>query len=114
VTRVIGVAKTWILDRETKGTGATVRPLEDAPEKPAERSRPRPPVEAPKRAPRTPKPAPRTVTSSTPLGPGQVRKKATGELGKILSVDPKAGTAVVRWMREGRTSTVPLTAVTRR
>jgi hypothetical protein len=43
-----------------------------------------------------------------------VRKKATGELGKILSVDPKAGTAVVRWMREGRTSTVPLTAVSRR
>ena len=108
------MAKTWILDTETKGTGANVRPHEDAPEKPAEHPRPRRAVEAPKQAPRTPKPAPRTVSSSTPLGPGQVRKKATGELGKILSVDAKAGTAVVRWLREGRTSTVHLTAISRR
>jgi hypothetical protein len=108
------VAKTWILDTETKGTGANVRPLDDAPEKPAEDPRRRPYVETPKVAPRAPKPAPRTVKSTTPLGPGQVRKKSTGELGKILSVDPKAGTAVVRWMREGRTSTVPLTAISRR
>ena len=57
---------------------------------------------------------PESSPGSTPLGPGQVRKKSTGELGKILSVDPKAGTAVVRWMREGRTSTVPLTAISRR
>jgi hypothetical protein len=108
------VAKTWVLDTETKGTGANVRPLEDAPGEPAERPRQRPAPEAPKQPPRMPKPAPRTVTSSTPLGPGQVRKKSTGELGKILSVDPKAGTAVVRWLREGRTSTVPLTAISRR
>jgi hypothetical protein len=108
------VAKTWILDTETKGTGANVRPLEDAPAKPAERPLRRPTAEAPKRRAPTPNPAPRTVKTTTPLGPGQVRKKSTGELGKILSVDPKAGTAVVRWMREGRTSTVPLTAVSRR
>jgi hypothetical protein len=108
------VARTWILDTESKGTGANVRPLEDASEKPAGRPRRRPTDEAPQRPAPTPKPAPRTVTSSTPLGPGQVRKKSTGELGKILSVDPKAGTAVVRWMREGRTSTVPLTAISRR
>ncbi len=108
------MAKTWILDTETKGTGANVRPLDGAPEKPAERPRRGPYAEAPKKAPPPPKPAPRTVKSSTPLGPGQVRKKSTGELGKILSVDPKAGTAVVRWMREGRTSTVPLTAISRR
>lgn len=108
------MAKTWILDTETKGTGANVRPIEDAPDKPAEGSKRRPAPEAPKRSPQPPKPKPRTVSSSTPLGPGQVRKKATGELGKILSVDPKAGTAVVRWLREGRTSTVPLTAISRR
>ncbi len=108
------MAKTWVLDTETKGTGASVRPLENAPDKPAERPRRRPAGEAPARPPRSPKPAPRTVTTSTPLGPGQVRKKTTGELGKILSVDSKAGTAVVRWLREGRTSTVPLTAISRR
>lgn len=108
------MAKTWILDTETKGTGANVRPIDDAPEKPAEGPKRRPAPEAPKRSPQPPKPKPRTVSSSTPLGPGQVRKKATGELGKILSVDPKAGTAVVRWLREGRTSTVPLTAISRR
>lgn len=108
------MARAWILDTESKGTGANVRPLEDASEKPAGRPRRRPTDEAPKRPAPTPEPAPRTVTSSTPLGPGQVRKKSTGELGKILSVDPKAGTAVVRWMREGRTSTVPLTAISRR
>jgi hypothetical protein len=51
---------------------------------------------------------------STPLPPGHVRKKATGEIGKVQSVDPKAGTAVVLWLRQGRTSTVPLSTVTRR
>jgi hypothetical protein len=53
-------------------------------------------------------------TRSTPLGRDQVRKKTTGEIGRIRSVDAKAGTAVVHWLKQGRTSTVPLSALTRR
>jgi hypothetical protein len=43
-----------------------------------------------------------------------VRKKSTGELGRIQALDPKAGTATVLWLRQGRASTVPLADVTRR
>jgi hypothetical protein len=43
-----------------------------------------------------------------------VRKNATGELGKVLAVDAKAGTATVRWLRSGASSTVPLSAISRR
>ena len=113
------MAKTWILDTDTKGTGAHVRPLEDALEQPAESpaDRPAPPrrrgpakVKAP-----PPRSAPAPArTHSTPLGRDQVRKKSTGEIGRIRSVDPKAGTAVVQWLKQGRTSTVPLSAITRR
>ena len=46
--------------------------------------------------------------------PGHVRKKATGELGKIRAVDPRAGTATVFWLRRGAASTVPLSAISRR
>lgn len=112
------MAKTWVLDTDTKGTGAQVRPLEDVLEKPEQRERKpvrkaaKPAAAAPS-AQRRKQPAAKR-TSSTPLAPGQVRKKSTGEIGKILSVDPRAGTAVVRWLRDGRTSTVPLTAVSRR
>jgi hypothetical protein len=112
------VAKTWILDTDTKGTGAQMRPLEDVLEKPEQRER-KParqaakPAAAARPAQRRRPPADKR-TSSTPLAPGQVRKKSTGEIGKIRSVDPRAGTAVVRWLRDGRTSTVPLTAISRR
>ena len=112
------MAKTWVLDTDTKGTGAQVRPLEDVLEKPEQRERKPVPKAAKPAAPAPPsqrrkQPAEKRV-SSTPLAPGQVRKKSTGEIGKILSVDPRAGTAVVRWLRDGRASTVPLTAVSRR
>ena len=60
---------------------------------------------------RSRKPVERTVTA---LPAGHVRKKATGEIGKVLSVDPKAGTAVVRWLKRGAASTVPLSAISRR
>jgi hypothetical protein len=50
----------------------------------------------------------------SPLPPGHVRKKATGELGRVRSVDAKAGTVSVHWLKQGRTSTVPLAAVSRR
>jgi hypothetical protein len=112
------VAKTWVLDTDTKGTGAQVRPLEDVLEKPEQRER-KPVRKAAKPAAAAPpaqrrKPPAEKRISSTPLAPGQVRKKSTGEIGKILSVDSRAGTAVVRWLRDGRASTVPLTAVSRR
>lgn len=110
------MAKTWVLDTDTKGTGAHVVPLEKALVQPEPRKGP-----APKRAnpPRPAAPAPRNrrghvKKTSGPLAPGQVRKKATGEIGKVQSVDPKAGTATVLWLRQGRTSTVPLSAITRR
>ncbi len=92
-------------------------PLEKTLEKPASdsdrrpRRRPRP-----AQKPHPPKPraaAPRSH-KSTPLPPGHVRKKTTGEIGKVRSVDPKAGTAEVFWLRRGDASTVPLSAISRR
>ena len=114
------MGKVWVLDTGTKGTGAQMVPLEETLEKkapeaePAVRRRARRPArsdasaaaKAPVRKP--------TARSSSPLPPGHVRKKATGELGRIQAVDAKAGTATVRWLKQGRTSTVPLTAISRR
>jgi hypothetical protein len=114
------MGKTWVLDTDTKGTGARMVPLEDvlakpeaAPERrpgkrrPAPRDRPAP--ERPRRTRREP-----VEKSSTALPPGHVRKKATGELGKVRAVDPAAGTVTVQWLKQGRTSTVPLATVSRR
>jgi hypothetical protein len=109
------MAKTWVLDTETKGTGANVVPLERV------QRRPEPPDAPPKRpkrpAPtgrRTPRPRVEPERSTTALPPGHVRKKSTGELGKVLAVDAKAGTATVRWLKSGASSTVPLSAISRR
>ena len=49
--------------------------------------------------------------TSGPLAVGHVRKKATGEIGRIRSVDARAGTATVHWLKQRRTSTVPLTVI---
>jgi len=107
------MAKTWVLDTETKGTGAHVVPLEKAQSKPApKRRRVARPAPSQPRPPRKPKPP--VETTSGPLPPGHVRKKATGELGRVKAVDPKAGTATVQWLRRGTTSTVPLSAISRR
>jgi hypothetical protein len=114
------MGKVWVLDTETKGTGAHVAPLEKAGRDPAgeaervsRRPRSRPTPEA-----RRPRPArgPRSEGErrSGPLPPGHVRKKATGEIGRVRAVDPKAGTASVEWLKQGRTSTVPLAAISRR
>ena len=117
------LAKVWVLDTETKGTGANVVPLEKVVRPPADR--PKPPAQRAKRPgadaertappprPRRPKPA-APERSATPLPPGHVRKKATGELGKVLAVDSRAGTATVRWLKSGASSTVPLSSVARR
>jgi hypothetical protein len=114
------MAKVWVLDTETKGTGANVVPLEKvvrppeqrepAPQAPVkQRERPRRPSERPRR----PKPAePERTTTALPAG--HVRKKTTGEIGKVLAVDSRAGTATVRWLKSGASSTVPLSAVARR
>ena len=102
--------KTYKLDHATKGTGASVVPLEGE-KKPAKerelRTIPMPPRERPATGERGPR-------VSTPLPPGHVRKKSTGEIGRVKAVDPKAGTITVRWLHGGATSTLPMAAVTRR
>jgi hypothetical protein len=111
--------KTWVLDTETKGTGANMVPLEKVLKKPEQASAGRRPTPAPepRRAERpdrrraAPRPVERT---STPLPAGHVRKRATGEIGKVQAVDARAGTATVRWLKGGATSTVPLASVSRR
>ena len=114
------MGKTWVLDTDTKGTGARIVPLEDvlAKPEPEPERRPRkrraappdPPAPArPRRTRRKP-----VETSTTALPPGHVRKKATGELGKVRAVDSAAGTVTVQWLKQGRTSTVPLADVSRR
>jgi hypothetical protein len=116
------MGNTWVLDTETKGTGANMVPLEKVQQK-AE-PQPRRAASTPARRPsgggqksarrraRPPaRPAHRTATA---LPPGHVRKKATGEIGKVRSVDPRAGQAVVHWLKRGQTSTVPLSAISRR
>ena len=111
--------KTWVLDTETKGTGANVVPLEKVLKKPEPapaRRRPAPAAE-PRRAEGRDRRRPATgpvERSATPLPPGHVRKRATGEIGKVQAVDAKAGTTTVRWLKRGSTSTVPLSSVSRR
>jgi|SRR5829696_2633506 len=111
--------KTWVLDTDTKGTGANMVPLEKVLEKPERAPAPRKaaPAAEPERAPRRQRrrPAPGSVErSSTPLPAGHVRKRATGEIGRVQAVDARAGTATVRWLKGGSTSTVPLSSVSRR
>jgi hypothetical protein len=113
------MAKTWVLDTETKGTGAHVVPLEKVqrrPEDAPERRAPRPkrPASSKAAAPRRRPAKAEPERTATALPPGHVRKNATGELGKVLAVDAKAGTATVRWLKSGATSTVPLSAISRR
>ncbi|HKP89806.1 MAG TPA: hypothetical protein VJT75_07485 [Thermoleophilaceae bacterium] len=110
------MGKVWVLDTETKGTGANVVPLEDVQAKPEPERKPpkprraRPAARAPERKPR-PRPE---VRAAPPPPPGHVRKKATGELGKVRSVDARAGTATVQWLKGGHTSTVPISTISRR
>ena len=108
------MGKVWVLDTETKGTGANVVPLEKTVEKPPRKRR----RAAGARKAASPRPAPRPKAaverSSSPLPAGHVRKKSTGEIGRVRSVDPRAGTAAVLWLKQGRVSTVPLSAISRR
>ena len=111
--------KTWVLDTETKGTGANMVPLEKVLKKPepAPAARRPAPAAEPRRTERAARrrPAPRPVErTSTPRPAGHVRKRSTGEIGKVQAVDARAGTATVRWLKGGATSTVPLSSVSRR
>jgi len=114
------MGKTWVLDTDTKGTGARMVPLEDVlakPEAEAEsRPRKRRPAPRDQAAPERPRRTRREPVekSATALPPGHVRKKATGELGRVRAVDSAAGTVTVQWLKQGRTSTVPLADVSRR
>jgi hypothetical protein len=123
LSRVVEGMSTWVLDSGTKGTGANVVPLEkvereaDAgprrlqrPEQGKKRSAPRPRDAGNRQS----APAEPRATSSTALPPGHVRKKGTGEIGAVKTVDPRAGTATVRWLKSGATSTVPLASISRR
>jgi hypothetical protein len=113
------MGKVWVLDTETKGTGASMVPLEKVIERPDPEAKP--PV---RRAPKKDTPAtsarprrsgkPASEKTVTALPPGHVRKKATGEIGRVVSVDPKEGTASVHWLKRGAASTVPLSAISRR
>jgi hypothetical protein len=104
------MAKTYRLNHFTKGTGAAVEPLEEDAGRARQSGLNRVPLPArERRASAQPQ-----AKSSSPLPPGHVRKKSTGELGRIQALDPKAGTATVLWLRQGRASTVPLADVTRR
>jgi hypothetical protein len=103
--------KTWVLDTETKGTGANIVPLEKVRadgERTAPRRRRRVSAVRPEVAKGNP------IRRVTPLPEGHVRKKSTGEIGKLQAIDPRAGTATVRWLKSGTVSTVPIAAISRR
>ena len=106
--------KVWVLDTETRGTGAEMVPLEKVRKDAARGTGPAPGSRRRLGRPaKAPEPAPRGETTSTPLPPGHVRKKSTGEIGRVQSVNARGGTATVLWLRQGRSSTVPLTAISR-
>jgi len=111
------MGKVWVLDSETKSTGAHMRPLEKVLERPESREKAAPRRPAPER-PKTPRQPRREAAepqrTSTALPAGHVRKKATGEIGKVQAVDSRAGTATVRWLKRGSTSTVPLSTISTR
>lgn|SRR6059058_2799917 len=103
------MARTYKLEHFAKGTGATVVPEDAAQEPAAERPLNTVRLPATPRKPRKPE-----AKTSTSLPAGHVRKLATGEIGRLQAIDAKAGTATVLWLRQGRTSTVPLSAISRR
>lgn len=106
------MARTYRLDHFTKGTGASVTPLDE--DARPERDAPLKTVRLGGGAPPKPKKRAGAAKTSTALPAGHVRKKSTGEIGKVQAIDPKAGTVTVRWLRGGRTSTVAIDSVTRR
>jgi hypothetical protein len=126
---LIRMPRRYRLNYFTKGTGASVEPFDESgraasQEDPKTLRRGAGRRAAKRRSTSAPgggRPRSASATSgdrgsrrSTPLPPGHVRKKATGEIGRVQAIDAKAGTATVLWLRQGRTSTVPLATVSRR
>ena len=105
--------RTYKLDHATKGTGASVVPVDGEAKPSAEKPRRLETIPLPREERPRPAAEPKQ-TFLTPLPPGHVRKKSTGELGRVKALDPKAGTVTVAWLKGGTTSTVPLASVTRR
>ena len=104
------MARSYRLDHFAKGTGASVVPIDERADEPRDR-----PGLATVRLPaERRRPKGRGETRSTALPPGHVRKKSTGEIGRVRSVDASAGTATVLWLKAGTTSVVPLSALSRR
>ncbi len=103
------IARTYRLSHFTKGTGAAVEPIDDSSPAPTDEG-----LSTVRLKPEPRKAKRQEPKRSTSLAPGLVRKKTTGEVGRVRSVDSKAGTATVLWLRQGQTSTVPIASVTRR
>ena len=102
--------KTWVLDTDTKGTGANMVPLDKVAsdgDRPSQSRRRRV-----RSAPRDLERQPGTRTTR-PLPDGHVRKKSTGEIGKLQAIDARAGTATVRWLKSGAVSTVRIASISR-
>jgi hypothetical protein len=110
------MAKVWVLDTGTKGTGAHVVPLEEEPAKAAPDTAPRrrPPRARSTGEAKSTRPAKAPERHAAPLPEGHVRRKTTGEIGRVQSLDARAGTATVLWLKRGSASTVPLSAISRR
>jgi hypothetical protein len=125
------MGKVWVLHTGTKGTGAQMVPLEKVLSEPKDERRFSPRKRRPPEAraagsdradlerarnasgPRRYEARPGDRHSGA-LPPDLVRKKATGEIGRVRSVDARSGTANVLWLKQGRASTVPLTSISRR
>jgi hypothetical protein len=105
------MSRSYKLETFAKGTGATVVPTEGAAESRAAEEKKLNTVRM-RHEPRKQKS--KEPARTTPLPAGHVRKKATGEIGRVQAVDPQSGTVTVLWLKQGRSSTVPLTAVSRR
>ena len=103
------MARTYRLDHFAKGTGASVVPLDEGADEPDGRRG----LTTVRVRPQPRRPNSRGQKRSTRLPRGHVRKKATGEIGRVESVDARAGTATVLWLKQGRTSVVPLATLSR-
>ena len=104
------MARTYKLDHFAKRTGASVVPIDERVNEPGEREG----LATGRLPPEARRSKKRGEKRSTALPPGHVRKKATGEIGRVEAVDAQAGIASVFWLKQGRTSVVPLASISRR
>jgi hypothetical protein len=99
------VARTWVLDTETKGTGATMVPLEKTLRRPA--AEPEPlyvPPEAVPRAPEPPTPRPPRTFKVVDVVSGDVLSEGQGTRATVAVLEDVASVVDVRvfvWEPEG-------------